>query len=297
MDNNDYKKMIPPGSPTPSQEQYSRYDYDEDHKEYIPEDISIILTNFAYPELITQHYFGKLIKLEIQSDLIDQITKHMKEEEKWFDEYYQNRKMYTKWFWLHEKIDNDSNMDSFPSDDGMVYKITTSFKIKCDRLLQMKQWIEDLNEKSVFIEYPINHFIRLLLNEMDRFLYSVPFKDLKALVVDSKKELFKTFEIHCQQLLSENYEHDTYDSTLLYDKDVQLHLQSLYYYIEKEGNDCMKPTFDAADVTTTKLTTPTKSTTQEADKKPPAVTESAPPSTDTLPKHKKYKVGSSRTSK
>ena len=107
MDNDNYKKMIPPGSPTPSLtekkqkvevlvvedlEQYSQYDYDEDHKEYIPEDISIILTNFAYPELITQHYFGKLIRLGIQSDLIDQITKHMEEEEKWFGEYYQNRK-------------------------------------------------------------------------------------------------------------------------------------------------------------------------------------------------------------
>ncbi|OEU11498.1 hypothetical protein FRACYDRAFT_245534 [Fragilariopsis cylindrus CCMP1102] len=193
-------------------------------------------------KLITQHYFGKLIKLGIQSDLIDQITKHMEEEEKWFGKYYQNRKMYTNWFWLHEKIENDSNLDSFPYDDGMVYKITTSFKIKCDRLLQMKQWIEDLNDKSVFIEYPINHFICLLLNEMDRFLYSVPFKYLKVLVVDSKKELFKTFANHCQQLESENYEHDTYDSSLLCDKDVQLHLQSLYYYIEKEGNDCMKPT-------------------------------------------------------
>ena len=265
---------------------------DEDPEPYIPEDDATVLTNFAYPELITEHYFGKLLKLGIQSDLIEKIKENMEEEEKCFGEYYRNRKMYTNWFWLHENLDSDSDLVVY--DNGMVEKIKASFELKYERLVQMKQWIEDLNEKSVFIEYPINHFIRLLLNEMDRFLYSVPFKDLKALVVDSKKELFKTFEIHCQQLLLENYEHDTYDSTLLYDKDVQLHLQSLYYYIEREGNDCMKPTFDDADVTTTKLTTPTKSTTQEADKKPPAVTESAPPSTDTLPKHKKYKVGSSR---
>ena len=47
-------------------------------------------------------------------------------------------------------------------------------------------------------------------------------------------------------------------------------------------------------VATTNPTTPTKSTTEKAEKKPPAVTESAPPSSDTSPKHKKYKVERSR---
>ena len=65
---------------------------------------------------------------------------------------------------------------------------------------------------------------------MDRYLYSVPVVDLKKLVAILKQELYETFETHCELLKSENYEHDTYDSTLLYDKDIQLHLQSLYYY-------------------------------------------------------------------
>ena len=159
MDNNDDKKMIPPGSPTPSlteirarvlqslartitiasdtspkkqkvedlvlvedQEQYSGYGYDEDHKQYIPEDDAIVLTNFAYPELITQHDFGKLLKLGIQSDLIEQIKENMEKEDRRFAEYYQNRKMCTNWFWLHENIDSDSNLDSVAYDDGMVIK-------------------------------------------------------------------------------------------------------------------------------------------------------------------------------
>ena len=65
---------------------------------------------------------------------------------------------------------------------------------------------------------------------MDRYLYSVPGEDLKEKVKILNKELHKTFADHCDLLKTKNLEYDTYDSTLLYNKDLQLHLQSLYYY-------------------------------------------------------------------
>ena len=202
---------------------------DADPDPYIPDDVATTLTNFAYPELITQRYFDQLLYFGISndSDLVAKIGKNMEKEQKYYDEYHRNKKMYTNWFWLHENL--DSNLVDY--DDGMVKKIKESFKVKYERLEQATKWIIHLSETVNYNKYPINHFMHLLLNEMDSFVYSVPANDLQVNVNNLKGELLTKFRDHCTVLESENLCYDTYDSTLLFDKEDQLHLQKLYYYI------------------------------------------------------------------
>ena len=201
---------------------------DED-AEYIPDEYAITLTNFAYPELISQRDFEELLVSGISndSDLMAKIGKNMKKEQEYYDDYHRNKEMYTNWFWLHENHDSDL----VDYDDAMVKKIQESYNVKYERLEQATKWIVHLSETVNYNKYPINHFMHLLLNEMDSFVYSVPANDLQVNVNNLKGELLTKFRDHCTVLESENLCYDTYDSTLLFDKEDQLHLQKLYYYI------------------------------------------------------------------
>jgi len=67
---------------------------------------------------------------------------------------------------------------------------------------------------------------------MDRFMYSVPITELKEKVHNVHKQLHATFVEHCELLKSTGHPYDTYNSTLIYDTDLQFHLQNLYYNID-----------------------------------------------------------------
>ena len=135
--------------------------------------------------------------------------------------------MYTNWYWLRENM----APDSVDYDDDMLEKIKQSFEVKDERLEQATKWIVHLSDTVNYNQYSINHFMHLLLNEMDSFLYSVPTNDLQVKIKKLRGELLTKFKDHCTVLQSANLEYDTYDSTLLFDKQDQLHLQNLYYFI------------------------------------------------------------------
>ena len=153
------------------------------------------------------------------------IGKNMKKNRNIYDEYYRNKKMYTNWFWLSENLSSDS----VDYDDGMVEKIKDSFKVKYERLEQATKWIVHLSETVNYNRYSINHFMHLLLNEMDSFVYSVPANDLQVKINKLRGELLSKFENHCTTLQSANLGYDTYDSTLLFAKHDQLQLQKLIF--------------------------------------------------------------------
>ena len=201
---------------------------DED-AEYIPDEYAITLTNFAYPELISQRDFEELLVSGISndSDLMAKIGKNMKKEQEYYDDYHRNKEMYTNWFWLHENHDSDL----VDYDDAMVKKIQESYNVKYERLEQATAWIVGLSETIKYNRYPINHYMHLLLKEMDFFVYSVPTNELKVNVYTLKEKLLRKFKDHCITLEAENLGYDTYDPSLLFTKQVQLHLQKLYYYI------------------------------------------------------------------
>ena len=186
------------------------------------------LTNYAYPEISTEHCFGQLSNRGGRSELIAKITENMQLEKDFWKEYHGNRTMYTNWFWLHK----DKMADAVPFDTLTVQKIKKSFQLKYERLALAKEWIEDLCATATYGRYPINHFMCLLLKEMDRYLYSVPVDDLKDKVGILKEELHARFTENCELLKSKNRDYDdTYGSNqCTYDKEIQIHLQNIYYF-------------------------------------------------------------------
>jgi hypothetical protein len=103
-------------------------------------------------------------------------------------------------------------------------------EIAHNQLKLAKEWIEDLCKTVTYGRYPINHFMCLLLKEMDLYLYSVPVDDLKDKVGILKKELLKGFTTNCEWLKSKKRDYDdTYGSNEMYNKEVQIHLQNIYY--------------------------------------------------------------------
>ena len=199
----------------------------EDEDDYILENNRGVktLTNFAYPEMITEQCFHKL-STRGRSDLILKIKEYMKQEQEFRTEYHGNRTMYTNWFWLHE-----DEKDSVPINNLTVQKIKDSYTVKYNRLNLAKEWIEDLCKTVTYGTYPINHFMCLLLKEMDLYLYSVPVVELKEKVDSLKKELHKRFTGNCKLLKSKQREYDdAYGSNEMYNKEIQIHLQNIYYF-------------------------------------------------------------------
>lgn len=199
----------------------------EDEDDYILENNSnvLTLTNYSYPEMITEQCFQQL-STRGRSDLIIKIKEYMKQEQEFRTEYHGNSTMYTNWFWLHE-----DEKDSVPINNLTVQKIKHSYTVKYERLALAKEWIEDLCETATYGRYPINHFMCLLLKEMDRYLYSVPVENLKDNVGILKKELHKRFTENCKLLKSKQREYDdSYGRDELYNKEIQIHLQNIYYF-------------------------------------------------------------------
>ena len=155
-------------------------------------------------ETITEQCFHK-ISTRGKSDLIIKIKEYMKQEQDYRTKYRGNRTMYTNWFWLHE----DEKADLVPINNLTVQKIKHSYEVKYKRLKLAKEWIEDLCETATYGKYPINHFMCLLLKEMDLYLYSVPVGTLKDKVGILKKELHKRFTDNCEFLKSKQREYET----------------------------------------------------------------------------------------
>ena len=65
------------------------------------------LSNFAYPEIITEQCFHKLSKRGGCSESIAKITEIMQLEKDFRKKYHGNRIMYKNWFWLHEDEKTD----------------------------------------------------------------------------------------------------------------------------------------------------------------------------------------------
>ena len=200
---------------------------EKDENDYILENNSkvLTLTNYSYPETITEQCFQQL-STRGRSDLIIKIKEYMKQEQEFRTEYHGNSTMYTNWFWLHE-----DEKDSVPINNLTVQKIKHSYTVKYERLALAKEWIEDLCETATYGRYPINHFMCLLLKEMDRYLYSVPVENLKDNVGILKKELHKRFTENCKLLKSKQREYDdSYGRDELYNKEIQIHLQNIYHF-------------------------------------------------------------------
>ena len=81
----------------------------EDEDDYILENNRGVktLTNFAYPEMITEQCFHKLSKRGGCSESIAKITEIMQLEKDFRKKYHGNRIMYKNWFWLHEDEKTD----------------------------------------------------------------------------------------------------------------------------------------------------------------------------------------------
>ena len=113
-----------------------------------------------------------------------------------------------------------------PSSTTRTPHWASNIQLKYERLALAKEWIEDHCERVTYNynRYPINHFMCLLLHEMDCYLYSVPVGDLKG------RQLHERFTENCEMLKSKNLDCDTYGSNQLYDRDEQIHLQNIYYF-------------------------------------------------------------------